>query len=98
MTIFNNNKYYLVSDRMVKLARPHTHKDTVSRKNPFAVKKSALTSPVPARMTDLAKPSHPRDPVEKRPPRKLNKYRQPIFPMPVINNNTHNNSDNLSIL
>ncbi|XP_015127023.1 triadin [Diachasma alloeum] len=71
-----------VSPRMAELAQAHIHKDTITRKNPFDVKKSALKGPVPGRMTELAKPNHPREPVQKPPKREINKYGQPIFPVP----------------
>ncbi|XP_063992695.1 uncharacterized protein LOC135170629 [Diachasmimorpha longicaudata] len=75
------------SPRMEELAKPHIRKDRNTRKNPFDVKKSALSSSVPARMTELAKPNHPREPVQKRQKRELNKYGQPIFPIPSYGKN-----------
>lgn len=70
---------------MKQLAQPHIRKDTVSRKNPFAVRKSAVTNPISPRMEELAKPMAPRPPVTRRKRRKKTKYGKPIIPVPVIN-------------
>ena len=68
---------------MAELAQPHIRKDLSSRKKPFDVRKSALDGPIPERMTELAKPNHPRDPVERPPPRDKDAFGRPIYPIPV---------------
>lgn len=58
-------------------------KDTVTRKDAFTVKKGALSASPSARVEILAKPTAPRSPVERRPPREKDKYGRPIFEIPV---------------
>lgn len=71
---------------MAELAVPHVRKDRSGRRDPFVVRKQALEGPVPDRITELAKPPHPRDPVERRPQREKDSFGRPVFPMPVTIN------------
>lgn len=68
---------------MAELAKPTRKLDKKRPKDPFTVKKSALTGPIPAGVDKLATPSRPRDPIEKPPPRKKDTFGRPIYPKPV---------------
>ncbi|XP_014599082.1 PREDICTED: uncharacterized protein LOC106784259 [Polistes canadensis] len=70
------------SPRTIELAKSKIRKDLTMKKEPFAVKKSALSATSTGRINELALPNQPKDPVEKPPPRKKNKYGQPIYPKP----------------
>lgn len=69
------------------MAKPHIHESNACTPK-FAitecgVRKSALNGSASARVTEMAKPNHPSDPVERPPPREKDANGVPIFPMPV---------------
>lgn len=68
---------------MNELAKHTERKDLTTKKQPYEVKKSALSATSSGRTIELAKPKQPRDPVEKPPPREKNIYGQIIFLKPV---------------
>ncbi|XP_046751344.1 uncharacterized protein LOC124414444 [Diprion similis] len=70
------------STRTEELAKPHIHVSTACRDDAFGVKKSALSGSASARVSEMAKPNHPADPVERPPPREKNAFGAPIFPQP----------------
>ncbi|XP_043269096.1 uncharacterized protein [Venturia canescens] len=72
-----------ISPRMAELAIRTLPKALTPKKNPFGVKKSALKGPVSPRYDVLAIPNHPRDPIEKPPPREKDSFGRPIYEKPV---------------
>lgn len=77
---------------MAELAIRTLPKALTCKKNPFAVKKSALRGPVSPRYDELARPTHPRDPIERPPPREKDSFGRPIYAKPVkiiIKNNIY---------
>lgn len=80
MNLTNN---FAVPPGLEKLAKPNTRTSMACKPDPFTVAKGALSASASERIKSLAKPSRPRSPVERRPPREKDAYGMPIFEMPV---------------
>ncbi|KAF3421994.1 hypothetical protein E2986_07846 [Frieseomelitta varia] len=71
------------SPRTVELAKPRERKYKTFKTDPFTIKKGALEATATERIESLAKPKSPRSLIERKPPRKKDKYGRPIFEMPI---------------
>ncbi|KAG7190093.1 hypothetical protein KM043_006228 [Ampulex compressa] len=73
-----------VPARVEFLAEARVYEDSSSERDPFKVAKGALSGKISERVQVLARPSRPRSPIERDPPREKDRYGMPIFEKPVM--------------